>query len=286
MTPLDPLDATLAPYRAALARSAAIAAMPGIRHGLTGRIPGQGAADANVGYSAPRDRVAAWTERQRWCAVAGVDPWALTVTRQVHGATVLPVTRSEIGRGGPLGSDPFGEADALMTDEPGVAIMTLHADCMPVLLADPVRRAVCAIHAGWRGTTLGVVRAAVHAMAAAYGSRPDDIVAWVGPSIGGCCYEVGDEVVAAWRALVGGDGGDAIVAGPRRAHLDLVAANTRLLRDAGVPDARIEVASPCTRCHGADWFSHRGQGADTGRFGAIIGIVPAGDDAARWGVPS
>ena len=163
--------------------------------------------------------------------------------------------------------------------------MTLHADCMPVLLADPVRRAVCAIHAGWRGTTLGVVRAAVHAMTLAYGSRPDDMVAWIGPSIGGCCYEVGEEVVEAWQALVGSDGGDAIVAGPRRAHLDLVAANRRLLRDAGVDARRIEVASPCTRCHGDHWFSHRGQGADTGRFGAIIGIVPTGDDASRWGVP-
>ncbi len=285
MTHPDLVDPALLTYRTALVRSERIAAIAGVRHGLTGRIPGQGAADANVGYSPPRDRAAAWEERQRWCAVIGVDPAALTVTRQVHGASVLAVAEHEAGRGGPPGSDPLGEADALMTDAPGVAVMTLHADCMPVLLVDPERPAVCAIHAGWRGTTLGIVRAAVQAMTATYGSDPARLLAWIGPSIGGCCYEVGDEVVAAWRALTGDAAPGAIVAGPRKAHIDLVAANHWLLAEAGVAADRIEVAAACTRCDGERWFSHRGQGADTGRFGAIIGIVPDGPTAARWGAP-
>jgi polyphenol oxidase len=283
MTTADSHRTVLVPYRDALVRSALVSAIPGIRHGITGRLPGVGIADANVGFSPPRDRPAAWLERQRWCNAAGIDPAVVTVTRQVHGATVLHVGAAERGRGGPLGSDPYGEADGLMTNVPGVAVMTLHADCMPILLADPDGPAVCAIHAGWRGTTLGIAEAAVRAMADAYGSDPARLVGYLGPSIGGCCYEVGDEVVDAWRQLAGADGSAAIVAGPRKAHLDLVVANRHLLERAGVPAARIEVASVCTRCDGDRWFSHRGQGADTGRFGAIIGIAPADDD--MWGEP-
>ena len=133
-------------------RSRLLATLPGIVHGLTGRVPGLGDANGNVGYSPPRDIHDAWQMRQQWSAVIGVDPESLVTAGQVHGTTVLHVTAAQAGRGGRPGTPRLGLADALIADQPGLALMTLHADCVPILLVDRQRPAIAAIHAGWRGT--------------------------------------------------------------------------------------------------------------------------------------
>lgn len=255
-------------------RSGLLAEIGGIVHGFTGRVAGLGVADGNVGYSAPRDQQDAWQNRQRWSAAIGVDPERLVTPGQVHGDIVLEARAGDAGIGARPGSGKLGLGDALMTGEEGPVLFSLHADCLPLLLVDPGdghrARAVAAVHAGWRGTVVDVAGAAVLAMRDAYGSRPENLVAFIGPSIGPCCYEVGDEVIDAWRERVGAEASEAVVAGPARAHFDLQAANTLLLLRAGLRADQIDLASICTRCNADRWFSHRGQGAATGRFAAVI----------------
>lgn len=160
--------------------------------------------------------------------------------------------------------------DTLLTDEPDVPILLRYADCTPVLLYDPRRRALAVVHSGWRGTVAGAVPAAISAMREAFGSRPADLVAGVGPSIGPCCYEVGDEVVAAVRASF--EAAETLLPrnGSERRHFDLWSANRRWLEEAGV--GQIEVAGICTACHTDEFFSYRGGRGKTGHFGALMAL--------------
>lgn len=255
-----------------LHRSAMLADVPGVIHGITRRVPGAGIADGNVGYSVPRDRQDAWRMRNAWLGAAGLGPDRIVVAHQVHGADVLAVAGSDAGRGADPDSSPIARADGLVTDAPGPVLTTLHADCMPILLCDPVKRVVGTLHAGWRGTTADLTGVAVRRIGEAFGSRPDDVMAYLGPAIGVCCYEVGADVVVAWSAQVEGDLSAIVPTGERWAF-DLQAANRQLLERAGVPAARIEASGICTRCNGDAWFSHRGQGPHTGRYASFIALV-------------
>jgi len=167
-----------------------LAALPGVRHGATGRLPGL-PGEGNVGFGPPRDRSLASLWRRRWADAIGVDHDRLTAARQVHGVAVLRVEAAGAGRGATPGSEPIGTADALMTDVPGVPLLSLHADCQPIFFADPVRRVVAVAHAGWRGAVADVAGRTVLALADAYGSDPADLVVALGPAIGGELYEVG-----------------------------------------------------------------------------------------------
>ena len=260
-------------------RSALLSSVPGVLHGITRRVCGMGIAGGNVGYSPPRDTRDAWAMRQAWCDAIGADAERLVAVAQVHGAEVVRVDVRQAGQGARPESRRPGSADALITDSPGLPLATLHADCLPILFVDPDRPAVWVAHAGWRGTVAGIAGATVRAMADAFGSRPERLLASLGPAIGPCCYEVGEEVVEAWRAgLRESDAADepegpTVIAQNGRRHFDLWAANVHLLRRAGLGAERIDVSAVCTRCGGDAWFSHRGQGLLTGRFAAIIALA-------------
>lgn len=257
-------------------RSGMLSAVPGVVHGLTYRVPGLGAADGNVGYGSPRDKTDAWEMRRIWCRAIGVDPHRIVTMGQVHGRDVLRVTADHAGSGATPSSSHAGFADALITDAPDVVLMTLHADCQPILLVDPDRPAVAAVHAGWRGIVADVAGAAVRAMQDAFRSDPTTIRAFLGPAIGGCCNEVGDEVTAAWRDQARDLGPLAELAvarpGPKD-HFDGPRANTLLLLRAGLSADHIEVSDICTRCSKDSWFSHRGHGPGAGREGALIALA-------------
>jgi YfiH family protein len=262
-------------------RSPLLGTVPGVTHGITRRVPGLGRADGNLGYSAPRDRADAWRMRQLWAAAVGVPAEGLTVAGQIHGRDVLRVAAHQAGRGGTPDSERVGLADALITDVPGVALLSLHADCLPLLLVDPERPAIGVVHAGWRGTVADVAGAAVRAMVDAFGSDPRRLLAHLGPAIGPCCYEVGAEVVAAWSVQDEDSSPISRSASPDAAvTFDLRRANARLLRRAGLRDHLIETSPICTKCAGPASFSHRGQGPLTGRFGAIIALDRSGTSAA------
>lgn len=250
-----------------ICQSELLGSIPGVVHGITRRVEGLGKAHGNVGYSPPRDRDDAWRMRGLWCRALGLDEERLVGVHQVHGAKTVVV------RPDSLALPVAPKADALITVERGIALLTLHADCMPIMLCDPEVPAVATIHAGWRGTTLDIAGAAVRRMIDELGADPSRMIAYLGPAIGGCCYEVGHDVLEAWRAIPGSRIASAIHPSGKRWRFDLAAANRWLLGQAGIDDSRIESSGICTRCGGDQWFSHRGQGPLTGRFGAIVALI-------------
>lgn len=253
-------------------RSAAIGRLPFVRHGITGRIPGLGRADGNISYSEPRDPVDAWEMRQLWCKQMGIDPGTLVTAHQVHGNAVGIVPRDKAGTGSAPGTGLFGKFDSLVTNEPDVAVMMTHADCLAVILCDPQIRSVGVVHAGWRGTVANVSGAAVQTMVEEFAAGPEQILAFIGPGICKGCYAVGDEVIDGWRGSM--PAGDSALSRSNGAwHFDLAEANRLQLRAAGIRDDAIERSAICTCCGGDAWFSHRGQGPATGRFASIIAMA-------------
>ncbi len=225
----------------------------------------------NVGLHVGDDAEAVLENRRRLCEAVGVPPDSLVAGAQVHGNAVAWVTPAQRGRGAREAATALPETDALITDTRGVVLAAFSADCPLVALVDPVRRAVGLAHASRRGT-LGLIAArTARAMERLLGSRPADMFAAVAPSIGPCCYEVGEEVLAEARAaLAGADRFFTRAEG--RLRLDLWAANAAQLVEAGLAPQRIEVAGICTRCRSEEFFSYRAAGGRTGRFAVLIGL--------------
>ena len=182
--------------------------------------------------------------------------------KQVHGNTAAMVSEPA----GAAEARNVGECDALATDCADAALVVQTADCVPILLAGS--GVVGAAHAGWRGSARNVAGEAVAALSG-LGAAPDTLSAWIGPSIGPCCYEVGGEVAAQFagdfvRASCGG-----------KFRLDLRGVNAAQLAAAGVPRASIAVHPACTKCGGEKWASWRRDGADAGRMIALIARIPS-----------
>jgi purine-nucleoside/S-methyl-5'-thioadenosine phosphorylase / adenosine deaminase len=254
-------------------QSAAIGRLPFVRHGITGRVSGLGRADGNISYSEPRDPVDAWAMRQLWCQQMGIDPATLVTAHQVHAASVGVVPQGKAGTGSSPGTGLFGKFDSLVTNEPNVAVMMTHADCLAVILCDPQTRSVGVVHAGWRGTVVNVSGAAVRTMVEQFNAGPEQILAYIGPGICADCYAVGDEVIDRWRQIIPRGGESAISRSGDQWYFDIAEANRLQLRASGVRADAIEQSGVCTRCGGDAWFSHRGQGPYTGRFASIITVI-------------
>jgi polyphenol oxidase len=165
---------------------------------------------------------------------------------------------------------PLIQADAIFTDKPEVTLYMRFADCVPILLFDSKKGVVGLAHAGWLGTARGMTSAAVTKMRAYYGSKPENISAAIGPSIGVDHYEIGADVITKVRESFDSDAERLIETRDGKTYLDLWSANFIQLQKSGVE--RIEVAGLCTACHLDDWFSHRAEKGKTGRFGALIGL--------------
>ena len=222
----------------------ALQGTPGLVHGFGLRL--------RPGLVEPRD------ESLRRSATALAARGRLLLLRQVHGATV---------RRAPWEDQP--EGDAAIAHCPGHLLGIRTADCLPVLIADPRRRLVGAAHAGWRGTAKGVVRRLVAALLEE-SSRSRDLIAALGPAIGPCCYEVGEEV----RAALGAGAAPAFRPGPRgRPHLDLRAANRLQLLEAGLRADNVHAIEECTACRPDRYHSHRRDGSAAGRMISYIGFI-------------
>ncbi len=185
---------------------------------------------------------------------------------QVHGVEVLPTREPR-----PLDT-PHRKADSILTDRTGVALLMLFADCVPIYLYDPIHRAVGMAHAGWQGTVAKIAARAVEAMRSAYGSRPEDLLAGIGPSICREHYQVGEEVIGRVEQAFDRESGLLSSHNDGKAQLDLWAANRQALLEAGVREGHIQVSQICTAEHPQDWFSHRGEKGKTGRFGAVFAL--------------
>lgn len=211
-------------------------------------------------------------DEREWMAVAaslGVAPDRLLLVKQVHG-----IQAAVAGRGRTLAwTRP--EADIIVSDDPDVAIGVRVADCAPVLLFDPRRNAVGAVHAGWRGAAADAAGAGVLAMSREFQTRPADVIAAIGPCLGKCCGEVGPEVVEAFRA--GGASGASIEAWFHagrgdRSFLDLERANRDQLERAGLQSANIFGSGLCTKTHHDRLHSYRADRNAAGRLLAAIRV--------------
>ncbi len=183
------------------------------------------------------------------------------VLNQVHGDNIFVIKP----HGDYYSSHEALNYDAIVTNRTNLAICIKTADCVPVFIVDPAKKVIAAVHAGWRGSALGISAKVAHLMQNQYGSKPADMLAAIGPSIGRCCYEVDETAADAFRKQR--DSELFLFPGKRKDKwmLDLVEANLRQLLNCGIPAANMEAASVCTVCHQEAFFSHRGSGGVTGR---------------------
>ena len=163
------------------------------------------------------------------------------------------------------------KADIVLTDKPELTLYMRFADCVPIMVYDPKKHVIGVSHAGWMGTLKDVAGATIKSMREKYSSNPADIVACIGPSIGPDHYEVGTDVVGQVQQVFGTDADLVLHSYNSNIRFDLWKANQLLLQRAGVE--QIEIAGICTACHTDDWFSHRAEKGNTGRFGALISLI-------------
>jgi polyphenol oxidase len=268
-------------------------------HGFSTRLGGVSRAycaddapgDLNLGFTPADNREVVSQNRRSFAeAVTGSPSTPIVTLRQFHSNLIVISDAADANRERPR------KADGAITPEPGLLIAIQTADCIPVLVADRKRRVVAAFHAGWRGTVKRIVELGVGRMRLEFGSRPEDLIAAIGPGAGQCCYAVGEEVFSEFESqfsyarelfrevfdsdpvrtkypmlfLTQRAPGHSPI-GPAL-HLDLIEANRRQLLDAGVKASAITFTGGCTNCHTDLFFSHRASRGHAGRMMSVIGI--------------
>jgi len=273
-------------------QSRALLKLPSFVHGFSTRPSGDSLLNGdkvlNLGFTEWDSRENVLANRKRLLEALGAGRLQLIALRQIHSDIVHVIEA-------PPGETLRG--DAVITHVPGLLLSVQTADCIPILLADAKRRAVAAVHAGWRGTLRRIAAKTVGRMQMIFGTRPADVIAALGPGIAGCCYEVGPEVAKEYATqfsharewfdgpfdqLVAEDEPNPLpwlsMAPPGhelptpRVHLDLFAANHAILVEAGVLPKHISGSGLCTACRTDLFFSYRREGGHTGRMMAVLGL--------------
>ncbi len=207
-----------------------------------------------------------------FCRAAGFDYESLISSSQDHNTTVRCVTQADCGIGIYREHD-MPSVDALITNEPNVTLVTHYADCTPLLFADPEKKVIALAHAGWRGTVAKIGEITVETMCEQYGCDPSDIIAVIGPAIGGCCYEVDTPVYeqfASFTELKPAYFTKSL--GYGKYKIDLKEANRRMLMEAGLLSINISVSDVCTQCNSGLLYSHRASGGKRGGLVAMMSI--------------
>jgi YfiH family protein len=265
-----------------------------------GGVSAGGYATLNLSFAVGDEAANVRENRRRAAAALGADPAHFVFAAQVHGSRAEVVSAADQGRGTLAAGDAVGPADALVTATPGTVLAILVADCVPIVLYDPAAHVLACVHAGWRGTVARTAQAALAAMCS-LGTRPEDVIAGIGPSVAAGSYQVGEEVAAAARDAFGkqvvaaardvsgeevtgaardGSGEQAqallrpaVTSEPGQWLFDLPAANRHVLRTAGVPDGQIHVAATPTGPGPGLFFSHRAE-RPCGRFALAARLEP------------
>ena len=240
----------------------------GVPHCFTtrfGGVSGGAFASLNLGWNRGDSEENVVKNYHILASAIGFDTEKLVLTRQTHSDIVRQVTDAD-ARG--FDNHKYPECDALITDQPGCALAIFTADCTPLIFWDPVTGAVGAAHAGWRGTVSKIGAKTVAAMVAAYGCKPENIHAAIGPNIAMCCFETDEDVPLAVRAAYGPKAEPFIVQKGSKYFLDLKAINALALQEAGV--TQTEISDACTSCQHHRFWSHRVTGGNRGSQGAII----------------
>jgi len=284
-----------------------LAKLPWLVHGFSTRMGGVSKLDGkrvlNLGFTEWDTRENVRENRRRLQAALGAQDLKLVSLLQFHSDAIshFKTAPTQPARG-----------DASVTKTSGLLLAVQMADCVPILLVDPKNRAVAAVHAGWRGTLARIVEKAIGQMQMQFGSKAADLLAAIGPAIGGCCYEVGTEVATAFSGqfadaaeffdeLRTGDEPNPLQwmnmmppghqPPPKKVLLDLRKANQAQLKAAGVPGKSIFVSDLCTGCRRDLLFSYRKEGAESGRMMAVIGIRTGSKavirvaERRRWRLP-
>lgn len=246
----------------------------GIPHGFTTRLGGVSEgiyASLNLAPHRGDDPQAVRENYRRVCQALDVGMDRLVFSTQVHGDTVRRVTPADWGKG--LDRPTGYEADGLVTNVPGTTLAVFGADCLTILLYDPVKRVIGAVHAGWRGTALGIVGRAAEVMAEEYGCAPRDMLAALGPCIGRCCFEVGVEVPAAMEEALGEEVAPFVDSlGNGKYKVDLKGINTLWLKRFGVLTTNIDTSADCTMCLPGKYWSHRYTKGERGSQATLISL--------------
>lgn len=247
----------------------------GLAHGISTRSGGVSKAPfatLNMALHTGDSPADVWENRRLFAEVLQVDAERLVTPRQVHGDDVHVVCASDVGMGARCYDASVLTVDALLTNMPGIPLMLCFADCVPLLFFDPVRRVAAVAHAGWKGTAAGIGQKTVLRMQESFGSRPQDVLAGIGPSIGACCFEVGEEVAQTFRMAFCDKPQILSRSSAGNVTVDLWMANRLQLEAAGLLPEHIDSADVCTKCSAEQFYSYRQAQGKTGRFAAWIAL--------------
>ena len=214
---------------------------------------------------------------RRMAAVLGTDAEKMVLSYQTHTTNVRKVTEEDAGKGIVKERD-YQDVDGLITDIPGITLVTFYADCVPLYFVDPVHRAVGLSHSGWRGTVHRMGKATLEAMNREYGTEPADVIACIGPSICQDCFEVGPEVAEEFAGNFAKKYHAELFYRKENGkyQVDLWRANQIILNEAGIPKDQIHTTDICTRCNPEHLFSHRIMGTERGNLAAFLALREQG----------
>lgn len=257
----------------------------GIGHFVSTRIGGYSHPpydSLNLGFHVGDDPKNVLKNRKVLAGTLGIPLAGLTTAKQIHDGQVKIVSEALRGKGSVDYEGAINATDAMVTNVPNISLMILLADCVPILFYEPSKRVIGVAHAGWKGTVRRVARKTVGVFQEHFGCSPHDILAGIGPSIGPCCYEVGQDVISQVEQVFGTKQ-DYITneSANGRGYFDLWTANLKELVQAGIPEKNIEMANICTCHHPNLFFSHRREKGRTGRFGAGVFIYWFNPQPAR-----
>ena len=265
-----------------------LAATGCVRHGFSTREGGVSRGvyrSMDLSYTRGDDKAAVDENFRRFCAGIGIDPASLVSTQQTHTTRVIRVTEKDRGNG-ITKPQAYADVDGLVTNVPGLPLITYHADCVPLFFVDPARKAIGLAHSGWKGTAGRIGEETVKVMGREFGSRPEDMVAAVGPSICRKCYEVSKDVYAAFADRFSPEDMEAVFdrKDDGKYQLDLWEANRRVLMEAGIRPENISVTGFCTHCHPDLLWSHRALGNARGSLAAFLCLTEGGEERSSHGI--
>jgi YfiH family protein len=250
-----------------LLQFSSLLAIPSLHHAVTTRDGGVSTGEyeaLNLAYHVGDEAHRVTANRQALADELGFDLHSLVAAQQVHGDKIQFFNAASRGQGACSWDDAIAETDALATKESGIPLLILVADCAPILLVDPENHALAVVHAGWRGALARIASQTIGAMQSRFGTRPDAILAGIGPCLSVPNLEIGFEVAEQVSAV----DARAIISGWEKPHLDLGGLIRRDLQNSGVLPQNIELMPFCTKTD-ERFFSHRGQNGHAGRFGVV-----------------
>lgn len=241
-----------------------------VKHGFSTRLGGVSKgvwASMNISTTRGDDPAAIAENRRRIASAIGVDENKMVFTRQIHTTNVAAVTEKDFGASLP-------DTDGMVTNVPGLCLVTFYADCVPLYFVDPVKKAAGLSHSGWRGTVNKMAASTVKKMQEAFGTNPADVIAAVGPSICQDCYEVSEDVISQFRENYRKEDWESLYYQKENGkyQLDLWRANEINLLDAGIKREHMAVTNVCTCCNPEVLFSHRVMGTDRGNLSAFLAL--------------